>query len=1343
MTFTSQKAIARAVVCALAVAFAFPAHATHAFKTAPNPAASAAAQSESANARLWREMHALLAARDDAGARALATRDASAAQSLYKELLFESVTSRLYDNPRLPFADEARALLAESGAENRALEAKFTAWSKEQKPGVGFNATGDGVEQILYLAQVAKLRGEEKEAGKDASAGTTRELTERALALSETAGNALAVASFSATLGFYALNEKRLEDVRPLVERAEKIWDAWAHPVGLYQAPLLLAIAAFHAEKWADAAGGFALAAERARAMPELLPNRVGALSDRAAALRNAGDKAGVLDALTAAVADQQKVLDATTEQHARLKASKSLANIQVLLGGALAALGRHVEASDWYVRADALKKASYKIESADLEAQLAESRSKIGARIEAAQSDGDKKIYRQILETITDTKLSQMDTAASQNGDMASAAKIAERRLAFAREGGNAANIANALEGLAHARRKAGDTAKARAAALEALRLRQADPRRTHIYKTLSLLGDLAYYAEDWNEAAARYKEAVEAARPIALPPPPDLDAQADAGARRAQTQASDFDRMIREKAAQDARLALSYVRARQGDYRAADELLAEVEAGIARLYAMGAPDEVELLKWLAEAKRLNMTSVDVYAHRRQTGFTPDKGEEERLGFAELAAKAQRSSVLSYRAMLYEDQNDLERAARAYEGANALTAILVGGSFTLSGTYVALARIERARGNYAAAEPPVAAALAEAIRKNDPYDIANMLGFQSMLRREAGRLEESEGLAEDALKIARKVGSRTLLAGSLRTLGRAERELGGGRLKQSEQHLREAVALWRELGLPAHLAYTLDGLGQTLEASGRDDEALTSYVEAVRLIEGMIGSLPPGASVETFNAGLGNRELYDHLVKLLIKKGRTSDALQYLERSKSKSLVDALAGANVKSKDPALNALLARVRRTGDALRLAEKELSDELARNASTVAALQVKTNEARKDYAASVEELKRANPSYASLVAVNPTDLAALRRRLPEKTVLLSYFPTETELFVFIVTRDREPSARAIGVKRADLSRLVNEYRGLVIPQAPARGLGSNPANIASESAPKRDVREVNALSSKLHDILLAPARDEIERADTILIVPAGELYYLPFHALGRAGQGGALEYPIESKRFAYLASADLLNALSEGDTQTGGVKSGALLALGNPDGSLPGASQEVSVISRIFAKSEVYTGEQATVERMAATARNQASYVHFATHGVINSRDPKESYLLLAGAPGRLSVRDLVENTYKLSFDGTRLVTLSACNTNVGGFDPGAAYGSLSRAFSNAGAPTVIASLWSVDDNSTRDTMTVFYRELAAGTPKAEALRRAQLSIMHDPRYAHPFYWAPFVMLGEWR
>ena len=100
-------------------------------------------------------------------------------------------------------------------------------------------------------------------------------------------------------------------------------------------------------------------------------------------------------------------------------------------------------------------------------------------------------------------------------------------------------------------------------------------------------------------------------------------------------------------------------------------------------------------------------------------------------------------------------------------------------------------------------------------------------------------------------------------------------------------------------------------------------------------------------------------------------------------------------------------------------------------------------------------------------------------------------------------------------------------------------------------------------------------------------------------------------------------------------------------------------------------------------------------------------------------------------------------GTRIVTLSACETNIGGFDPSAVYSSLSRAFTKAGAPTVVASLWSVNDTSTKETMTAFYKEIVAGQSKAEAMRRAQLSVMRDPRFAHPYYWAPFIVLGDWK
>jgi CHAT domain-containing protein len=1310
-----------------------------------------ATQGEYAHARLWRELQARLAAKDEAGARAVVARDAAASQALYDELLYECMTSRLYGNPRMPFADEARAMLAESGAESRALEAKFGEWLKDQKPGVGFTSTDTGLSQALYLAQVAKLRGEEKDAGKDALAGKPRELIERALSISESSGNELAAASFNATLAVYALRERRLEDVPAPVARAEKIWEAWAHPVGLYQAPLILGFADSNAGRWHEAAEHFAQAAERARAMPELLPARVDALGDLAAVRRNAGDKEGVLEALGAAAEDQQKVLDAAPDADARLKASKLLADLQVQTGGALAALSRHVEATEWYVRADALKKQNYKAERAQIESQLAGYEKTFKERIEGAKTDDERKALRGVLRTVTDTMLSLLDTEASHNNDAATVVRVAERRLDLAREGGDPSEIADVLEKVATAERKAGDFERARASALEALMLRQSDPRHRRIYQTLDALAEIAYYSEDWDGAVARYKEVLEATRPGAYPPPYDLDAEKDTSIRRVRARMNDLDRLMRQKASLDARLGIGNILSEQGNFRAADEMLTGLERDTPRLYAVGAPDEAELLKWIEESKNPDLTDVEVAAHRRAVGFAPDADEEQRLGFAQLSARAMRASVLSYRARLYESQNDLERAAQTYERANALMSNLVGGSFSLTGTYVALARIERERGNYEAAESPVAAALAEAVRRNDPALIATLLEFQSTLRREEGKLDEATRLAEDSLKIALKLDSRGALAGSLRTLGRAEFARGGTLLKQSEAHLRESVTLWKDLGLPAHAAYTLDSLGQTLEALGRDDEALAAYVEGVRTVESMVGSLPASTSVETFNASRGNRELYDHLIKLLIRKGRAGDALQYLERYKSKSLVDALVGTSVASKDPALNALLTRVRTTGEAVRVAEKELADELSRplnerDAAKVTSLQAKAAQARRAYAASVEDLKRANPSYASLVAVSPTNLSELRRRLPEKTVLLSYFPTADNLYVFVLTRDSEPSARAVAVKHAELARMVNQYRDLAIPSAPARGLSLEKKAEAAGGSRLHDIKEVNAVTAKLYDALLAPVQAEVERADTILIVPSAELYYLPFHALGRANADGSIDYLIERKRFAYLASADLLNVVAEDGARSSGssrAKAGALLALGNPDGSLPGASQEVAALSTIIRRSKVYTGDDATVERVTEADGVRPSYVHFATHGIVNSRDPKESYLLLAGDPGRLSVRDLVEDTYKLSFDGTRLVTLSACNTNIGGYDPGAAYESLSRAFEKAGAPTVIASLWSVDDNSTRDTMTVFYRELAAGTPKAEALRRAQLSVLHNPRYAHPFFWAPFVMLGEWR
>lgn len=1314
--------------------------------------AKANSQSQLLAVSLWNELSALGPQRGNDRALAIIRRKPTGAALLYRNLLYEAVTSLLYGNPALPTSEEIRKLLSETDNETRALEKKYEEWLKNRKLGVGFTSTGDGIEQILYLAQVANIKTNKPEPEKDVPSGSPREFTERALELSEINGIELALASSLANLAVYAYRENRLADLEMPLARAEEIWKKWNHLIGIPQGPMLRGFAAYAADDSRAAATFFANAAELAKALPALRRTRVNALLSKATALRNIDQKHGVKEALIVAANEQEQVLKETTGGDELLKQSKRLAALQTQLGGAFASLGRHVEAAEWYVRGEQLRDQNYRVERDSIEKQIAEMSASLQARIDANPSEDMRGILAKTLESYIDGMLTYLDSQATARGDLAENARIANERLALARRGGDLDKIAHGLGQVANAFRKAGELIKAESAANEALQLRNDDQRHRWIYETLYLLAQIADDADNWDEATSRYRKVIAQTKPGAIPPIHDLAAEPDAELRALKATMNSVDLVNRANKSLDARTAIALIQARVGNFRDADIEYTAVLNDSPLLFAAGAPDEVELTTWLRSRGNADTKAAHVSAHRRMRGFQADAGEQQRIDFAELAVVSHQAAIAGYRGSLYENQNDLENAVKAYERANTLNSNLTGGSFSLSGTHVALARVERERGNYAAAEGPIEAALAEAIRKNEAWGIANMLVFKSALRRDQGRHAESKQLAEDALKIARPLNYRSMVAAILRTLGRTESELGGENLSASEQHLREALAIWRGLGLRAHMAYTLDGLGLTLERLGRDDQALNAYIEAVGIIETLVGSLSGGVSSETFNSSRANRDLYDHLIKLLIRQGRAAEALQYLERAKSKSLVDALAGSNINARDPALQGLIDRVRTLSDSVREADTALANEMQKSPerrvpAVVAAAQARVEASQKQYLEAVKQIQRANSSYASLIAVNPIDLVEVRKRLDAKTVLLEYFPSDNELHIFVVTRNDGPVIRRAPIKRADLAKLVMQYREALTaasePSVQDRSAGGVLWKDDGSQDFKNDIAPLKEATVKLYDALIKPVQAEVDASETILIVPAGELYYLPFNGLGTLTSDGTLRFLIETKSFAYFASADLLNAVAAAASASRSAHPGSsLLALGNPDGSLPAASTEVSQLGKLFSGSNVFTGKDATVSRV-TTSGAKAAYLHFATHGYINSVEPKESHLLLAGQPDRLSVKDLVEDNYKISFASTRLVTLSACETNIGGYDPSAVYSSLSRAFSKAGAPTVVASLWSVNDVSTRETMTSFYKQLAAGQTKGEAMRRAQLATMRDPRFAHPYYWAPFVILGDWR
>ena len=198
-------------------------------------------------------------------------------------------------HPTLPFADRVRKLLVESDVDNQSLEKKLDEWAKEKKLGVGFTNSGDEIEQLLYLVQVANMRSQEKDPGKEAPAGSPRELLQRALELAEANGIELAISSFSGTLSYYALRESRMEDFSAPLDRAEAIWTRWGHSIGLAQAPLIRGFAAFNSSNWKEAVEFFIRAAELAKGVPGLRAQRVSALSMWATASRNAEDNTSVL----------------------------------------------------------------------------------------------------------------------------------------------------------------------------------------------------------------------------------------------------------------------------------------------------------------------------------------------------------------------------------------------------------------------------------------------------------------------------------------------------------------------------------------------------------------------------------------------------------------------------------------------------------------------------------------------------------------------------------------------------------------------------------------------------------------------------------------------------------------------------------------------------------------------------------------------------------------------------------------------------------------------------------------------------------------------------------------
>jgi len=479
---------------------------------------------------------------------------------------------------------------------------------------------------------------------------------------------------------------------------------------------------------------------------------------------------------------------------------------------------------------------------------------------------------------------------------------------------------------------------------------------------------------------------------------------------------------------------------------------------------------------------------------------------------------------------------------------------------------------------------------------------------------------------------------------------------------------------------------------GKIAEKEGNLKEAINFYAQAVDVVEQQRASINTEASKIGF---VGEKQaLYHNLVRGLYQNGQYEKAFEYVERAKSRALVDLLAS----KKDFAVKG--------GN-----EKEIKTVLAMidSADAEAIIQdasIDKNQTRSIQITARKELKSKAPELASLVAVTFLPMAELQSLIPDEEALIEYYYRDKDMYAFIISGSK---LHVVELDSKGLTEEIQQLRKLIV----------NPGST-----------QFIEVSKKLYRRLFLPLENVLSK-HSIIIVPHGTLHYLPMNAL-YDGNG----YLIDRFSIRMMPSASAIKYLRERRAD----KSGGILIFGNPDlgdprNDLKYAEKEAADIAKIRPGSRVFMRKEATEGALRKNC-DSYRYIHFATHGQFNHETPLQSALLLA-PDSQYNGMLTVDKLYSLNMDAD-LATLSACETGLGEITTGDDLVGLTRGFLYAGCSSIVASLWKVDDLATAHLMTCFYKEMEK-TNNQEALRTAQMET--KKKYPHPYYWAAFQITGS--
>jgi len=519
--------------------------------------------------------------------------------------------------------------------------------------------------------------------------------------------------------------------------------------------------------------------------------------------------------------------------------------------------------------------------------------------------------------------------------------------------------------------------------------------------------------------------------------------------------------------------------------------------------------------------------------------------------------------------------------------------------------------------------------------------------------------------------------------------------QLGGTEEKLQEYQSRYATKINRFLDKYSQLEYFYE-LASAYEATGEIERAINYYQEAIEIVENQRSTIyTEKQRIYYFEKKF---DMYSSLISLLVKISRVEEAFQYVERSKSRALVDILGQSEIVFAEES-------DKTTYDDIILTQLEVDTLLSETSISPSQSEIISRKIERSIKVEPKEIRFEIASLANVTTV--TSQEALEMSKGDFDII-EYFLTDKSVFIFVI-RKGEIRVVSLSISKDEIHRLLSDFRANVM---------------------RRD-RDANLSARALYYLLIDPVK-QLLGSSKICIVPHSLLHYIPFQALYDGSS-----YLIQQYKVFYAPSVTVLRFCLQKRSQS----KQSLLAVGPPlfaDESLQlkFAERECRLVSTNFGQNLLLVGEQAKESNFRKYA-GKYDIVHLATHGYFSKDAPMKSYLLLLGDQdhdGKLSAYELFGiklNAY--------LVTLSACQTAVSRVSRGDEILGLVRGLVYAGTPSIVASLWNVDDASTAELMNEFYSNLVT-MDKAEALQYAQLKIMREKE--SPFFWAPFVLIGDY-